>query len=384
MTWTSYLCEVTTGRMIAELPLTQVKATTHLDLGAFSAVLPLTVARQQASAAARFAAARPVLRQILEASSPGKYSVVLDQNGAPRGEWIIWQRQRSASAAAESVSLAGTEFGSILGQRLMPQNGRRYTGVDQLEIASDLILSTLRTPAVGAITISDPPATSSGVLRDRVYDPRDSTSVLQRVRELSDVVDGFEWTIQLAWAASGPMRIVRTLVLHYPRAGREQPIILDRPGPGGPPGAGNVVSVSMTEDATRLASRVYAFGAGEGPTKVVGVAESTALTDLGYPTLDRSVSFLSVNRQQTIDGHAAAGLRDAQSAKLAPTIRIRADRDPLLGDWQLGDRMLLKVEPSPAWPDGLDGWVRAVGWTFNPGTSPELVDLSITAESGVF
>lgn len=375
--WTYYVCEVTTGRLVGELPLVNVSAQRHMKLGSFSADLPLEFPPppdgQLMTEHERFQFWRPVLRERLAITAEGKYSIVVDRDGVPLGEWIIWKRDRS-----NPTKLQGTEFGSLLERQPMP--AQVFKRADQFAIAQFMVRAGFGTPRVLGSTAITIPAAASPILRDRTYDPGDSTSILQRLDELSDVDDGFDWVIDSTWSSVGGARyITRTLRLAYPRLGIDQPITLDRPGPGG--SGGSILDFELAADATDLASRVVVYGAGEGSAKVTGVATNPTLINQGYPAMTATASYSSVSVQATINGHARALLAVAQSSEQPPTVTIRGDVEPVIGTYGLGDRVMVAVEPCPELPDGYFNKVRILGWTFTPGPGPEVVPLEVAQMS---
>src|SRR6185312_15816789 len=77
----------------------------------------------------------PARQAILESTIPGRYSIVAKYQGIVRGEWIIWQRDRSNDLAP--IDLAGAEVISFLERRVVP--GKTYSQIEQLDIAADFI-----------------------------------------------------------------------------------------------------------------------------------------------------------------------------------------------------------------------------------------------------
>lgn len=370
--WTFYVCEVTTGRLVAELPLVNVSAQRHLKRGTFSADLPLGLAGDpDATEFDRFHAQQAQLRELLQTTTPAKYSIVVDRDGTPLGEWIIWQRTRG-----NPTKLQGVEFGSLLGFQPMP--GVTFSGVDQFTIAQYMAQVGFGPANVAGSSAVSIPTSLSGVLRDRTYEAGDSTMVLQRLDELSDVDDGFDWTVEVQWVSIGGVRYIsRTLQLSYPRAGMNRSIILDQPGPGGSGGA--ILGFDLQEDGTNLANRAMAFGSGDGLKKVIGVATNSALITAGYPAMTAVATYSSVSVPATLNGHARSLLSLSQSPELPPTVTIRGDVEPEIGSYTLGDIVRVQVDPRPEYPDGYNEDVRIQGWTFTPGVGPEIVPLEITS-----
>lgn len=111
------------------------------------------------------------------------------------------------------------DYRAVLGRRILwTGDTLTYTAVDQTDIAWDLIRQT-QAHASGGLGISKSfPDGYTGVPRDREYEVGDSIG--QRIQELSDVINGFDWDI-LPASASG-------LLLHawYPQRGSDRGVVL--------------------------------------------------------------------------------------------------------------------------------------------------------------
>lgn len=383
--YTYFATEITSGRVVAELPLTGVTAERNLKGGKFGATLSMKAQVlpplfDGETDAARFARSATRLQELRETTTPGKYSIVVDRDGVPVGEWIIWQR-----TTAEPYTLQGSEFLSILDHRFV---GRSQTVdfqfVDQSVIAATLVSQTMTSGAglpayldvPGFGGVPQDPQFLSGQLRQRTYQVADNVG--QRLAELSDVQGGFDMTVSTRWRSVASTRYVqRTLSIGYPRAGYDWGFVFDQPGPGYPGGA--IVSLSYDEDAANLASQVWALGQGNGTDQLLGYASRNDLQGRSFPVLERSVSYSTVSDQRTINGYAAALVNASQSAELPPVVVVRADADPVFPTYSLGDRVLVVLDPTPALPSGYRNAVRILGFTLQPPTAgPEFVALTVT------
>lgn len=376
-TYTYYACDLRTGLVQAELPLVNLSGTVQLSgTGEMNADLPLA----QLGRADRI--------EMLFATTPGRMSIVLDRDGVVAGEWIVWKRSRSNDSTP--VKLIGSQLASFLERRLMI--GSIYGG-DQIRIAESLARQGFWVNqsggAAGSLLLDIPEGQLSGVRRDRTYDQVDGT-VGQRMEELAAVDGGFEYAVESEWSADTALRRVqRTFRTYYPLAGKDQPWTLEPAftqssilsidqSLAGELG-GSIVSVSLDEDATRLASVAYAIGSGEGVEKIIGRKANGALVAQGYPQMEVSRAWTSVINQPVIDGHAQALLDLSQDPILPPKVTILADGDPSIREISIGDRCQIRVDESANFPDGFAGQVRILGWTYGPPSEgPELVDLEIT------
>jgi hypothetical protein len=174
----------------------------------------------------------------------------------------------------------------------------------------------------------------------------------------------------------------RQLVLAYPRAGNDLDLILDASGIREV--AGNVLGVSVAEDATTLASQSWAIGGSPSGSDVPvhGIAQNdTLVTDYGYPYLQNSRSYTSVIEQPTIDGHAQSLLALSQSSEIPGSLTLVLEGATGMDSFGLGDRFTLAIGESINFPTGDELRVRVLGWTLKPpAEGPELLDLQIARE----
>lgn len=362
--WVFYVAEVTTGQIVADLPLATFTGGRSLTGGSMSATLPV--------------AHLPVdlRRQYVDFTAPGRYSVIAERDGVVAGEWVIWKRSRSNDE--KPLTLTGNEVVSLLDRRVM--GGWTWTGVEQLEIARQLVVEgfagagdPLTRP--GGVLVTVPAITPSGQLRDRTYKQLDGT-IGQRLKELSEVQGGFDYLIDTT--RTGQL-VTRTARFHYPRAGIDLPYVFESGSAGYP--QGNVTAITLSEDGTTLASKAHAIGSTSGDVALVGGFQDLALVTAGWPYLERTQTWSDVTVQATIDSYAHSLWQDSQSAEQPITLSVLADAFPTCGDYALGDRLAFRIEPSGNFPDGYTGTIRVIGWTHQPGVGPETLTLSIMKES---
>ena len=376
--YTYFACELTTGRVLGEIPATGFTGTVKLDgTGEMSFTLNL----------ASFPEARR--RDLLFATTPGRVSIVLDRDGAPVGEWILWKRRRSNDFAP--ISLSGTEIMSY-GQTQQIA-AVTYVALDQATIASNMAQQIFGTPgAAGSVAMTVEIPAPTGVLAARRYE-RYEGSIGDKLVELSSADNGFDYTVTQQWSMTPGARYVqRTWRLAYPTAGTDRSFALDQASsrytldPDSPVDViasqgGAILDIAMDEDGHRLASVAYALGAGEGFDKTIGIASNDKLVAQGYPRMVTTESYSTVNQLPRATALARALLANSQDPAVPPELSIRGDADPGIADLNLGDRVRATVEPSINFPDGLNRKVRVLGWTFDPPESgPEVIKLLIDGE----
>lgn len=358
--WTFYAVEIATGRVVSELMLANVKAQIRLtSAGSFSAELPVTQYSDPV-----------IIANLLQITTPGKYSVVVDLDGQIVGEFAIWTRERDISG--NTVNLSGLELVSLLDHRMMWDWA--WTGVEQLDIAKFLAQEGF-TSALGYVTaaMTFPPYTPSGVPRDRNTYKKLDGSIGQRLRELSQVDNGFDYYVHNAWAQTSQLVVQRSFTMAYPRAGVDQAFTFEL--------AGNLATGKLTEDASSLASRAFALGATTNNVPLIGERDDLTLVNQGYPLLDRSGSWTSVTAQSTINDYAQALLVGSQTGGTNQPLvaTVFADVDPMFGQYGLGDRVQVVIHPVATFPNGYSSTVRIVGWDLAPDvTTPPTINLVLT------
>lgn len=240
-------------------------------------------------------------------------------------------------------------------------------------------------------------ALSAGVARDRTYTDDSDKSVLSVLTELSGVIGGPEFTVTWRWLHS-PERLVPTLVIgdrigHAPLADLRPAATFELPG--------NVASASYTEDysAGRFARDVMATSSGVGAARPESPRQVAADDD--RPAFQYRFSpSTSITEVSTLTEHARKALAAMQTGSRSLSLTaVNGDGVRLGKDWALGDDVgyelgglgpspdlvvvrdayvdeytdayganaLVKKYPNgrdtvPAFPGGLEGVARAIGW----------------------
>lgn len=167
---------------------------------------------------------------------------------------------------------------------------------------------------------------------NRSYKAVELGKVWERIDQLSDVAGGPEFAFTPRMAGSTKIEWVMQVgnpLLTQTGADWQW----DLAG-----GASSVLNMDVSRDATKLASRGWAIGAGQADDAVIGMAEDTALVQSSdFPLLEASVSQTSVSVQSTIDSYAQALL--ASSSRPWQTWKLTVSRSgsPALGDYRPGD-----------------------------------------------
>ncbi|MEU3917124.1 hypothetical protein [Streptomyces sp. NPDC029004] len=231
--------------------------------------------------------------------------------------------------------------------------------VDQFDIARQLV-DYAQNAQGGDIGITHD-TDVSGIARDRTFVRYDLHSIGDLLDDLAAVENGFEWRIASFRDADG--RRVKRLQLGHPviRAGASE-VVLDHPGP--------VLSYTWPVDATGKANAWQTRGASINTNQA---ADSYPLTSpvlvadndiaAGWPRLDGSSDYTTVEQQATLDAHARADWTAARHPVTIPeiTVLLGGNITPAL----LGATIRLRIRD--LWhPTTLDARYRVVGMSVTP------------------
>ena len=201
------------------------------------------------------------------------------------------------------------DYRAVLDRRILySADTLTYTGVDQLDLAWQLIQQTQGKPG-GALGISKGFADgSTGILRDRTYEAGDSIG--QRVQELSEVIDGFDWDILPASASS------LLLQAWYPERGSDRGVVLEV--------GGLAATVNREAGTSDYANAIRYTG-----ESLLAAVESGA-ADLADPAAfpqgrwDLALGDEGLTTQAALDDRAAWQLAQSQVPRPTYTVRLRA------------------------------------------------------------
>lgn len=351
-TYRYLFADLRTNKVLAELPVRRP----HFELGlpragSFSATLPLTDPK--------ITALDPI-----NATIPTRTAIYVDRDGVLLWGGIIWTRRYKS--ATKTLELAGAEFRSYFDHRDIVVTAS-YAGADQLAIARALVTDA-QAYTGGDIGISVGTQVS-GVLRDRTYNGYELKNLGEALTQLSEVENGFDLAVDVAYVAGVP---TKTLSLGYPRRGRRAPDsgwLFDYPG--------NIADYDWPEDGTAMATTRRATGAGDQQGMLVASATDPSLIDAGYPLLEDVRAYGDVVIQSTLQAHANADLAASKQILTLPTLTVRADMDPTIGTYIVGDDARVRITDE-RFPAGVDGFFRIVNIAVDPqDDGPEKVVLTL-------
>ena len=302
---------------------------------------------------------REIAGRARRALVPGRTGVWVERGREIWWGGILW----TLALASDQRGFLGAQiqcggWESYLYRRLLLDT-QEAAGVDQFDLVRGLLDYVQNTPG-GNIGLTYDTHTS-GVARDRTYLRYDLHSIGDLLDDLAAVEDGFEWRV--ASYRDGDGRRVKRLMLGYPviRAGTAD-IVLDHPGP--------VLSYSWPVDATQKANAWQSRGATVNRNQaeeslplmssLLVVADDIAA---GWPRLDGTSDYTTVEQQNTLDAHARADWTAARRPVEIPEVEVLLGNNitPAL----LGATVRLRIRD--LWhPDVLDARFRVVGMSINP------------------
>lgn len=360
--------DLLTDRLIAELPLAGVRYGQILNRAGSMDASTLTLPVGDANAA----------RDYLDGTDPNRRGLLIERDGVI--VWDGWWRNREFKQAGFGFDqLRAEERWSIFHWREV-RNTLTYSDTtdDQLAIARSLVAYAQAKPGgdlgVGA------GSELSGVKRQLVVNFYEARKVGQIIEDMTDNIDGFDFTVETAVVGED---IIRTFRCFYPRRGHTAVttgLVFEW--------GSNIVDLAWPDDGTNSANSYFAIGAGEGDAMLRSTAAWPEKFDEGYPLLEDSLSLKEVSIQATLDGHAQRALQDQGVPVSLPKLTVLGDVntkgepvDPQYGSYVPGDeaRISIPAGQTPRFPDGLDTYRRIVAIDVHPPDDQngvELVDLT--------
>jgi len=302
---------------------------------------------------------REIARRARRALLPGRTGVWVERGREIWWGGILWTLALSSDQRGflgADVQCGGWE--SYLFHRLL-YHTQVAEQVDQFDIVRGLIDYVQNTEG-GNIGLTYDTHTS-GVLRDRTYLRYDLPTIGELIEQLAAVENGFEWRV--ASYRDGDGRRVKRLQLGHPviRAGTTD-IVLDHPG--------RVLTYRFPTDGTVKANAWQSRGASinnnlaaESYPLTSSLLVNTADIADGWPRLDGSSDYMTVERADTLNAHARADAAAALHPVTVPevTVLLGGNITPAL----LGATVRLRIRD--LWhPETLDARYRVVGMSINP------------------
>lgn len=304
----------------------------------------------------------------VNATRPGAVWIVcLDDDGqTPLWGGMVIDRETSHGGSVE-LSLATPE--AYFDRRYV--GDITYAASPQNLIAKTLVEDWAKTGALRGIPIRVQIVGGNGMARDHEYKDTQDKTLYSALQEFSGLIGGPEWTV--GWEN------VNSLITPVFYVG-------DRIGAAAPAGLGpaaqfylpgSVTGAKTKESYTSQAgaNRVMAVSSGSADARPQSDVQSNA-TDL-RPTFEhRWTPNTDIKETSTLNDHAQRALAAMKNGSIGLELTANRQEAPKLGrDWFIGDEIGFDLV-SPAWPNGITGTGRAVGWRMDADTIQPLIDVT--------
>lgn len=344
------------GKMIADLP--------ELEL---SGMFGCTMMRYETQTASLPVLTAP--ENWRQATRPGAVFIVcLDDDGqTPLWGGMVIDRKTTHDGPAQ-LSLVTVE--GYFDRRYV--GNRTYTATAQNLIAKDLVESYAATADMLGIPIRvEVVGSSAAGIRDRSYKTVEDKTLYSVLGDLAGIINGIEWTV--GW--ENVNNLITPVFYVGSRIGRSAPAGLGPAAQFYLPGS--VTSAELDESYTSQlgANRVIAVSSGVDDARPQS-SQKSYTTDQRPAFEFRWSPSTSIKETATLDAHADRALAAMKDGGLGLEITANREEAPRLGkDWFIGDDIGFDLV-SPAWPDGITGVARVVGWRMDADTIQPLVDVT--------
>ncbi|RSN65357.1 hypothetical protein DMH01_02960 [Amycolatopsis sp. WAC 04182] len=297
------------------------------------------------------------VREPRSLTEPGRTAIYVDRDGDLLWGGIIWTSRYSA--AKGTLELGASDFLSYFDHRLVldPADLTRtvpFTG-DQIAVAQGAV-RLAQSHVDGDLGVTFLGATASGVARTVSYTPAEAKAVAEVLRDLAGADDGFDFAFDVRYDGSGA--IERFLRFGYPRLGQ----------PGGPHvweyGA-NLIDFGWPSDAASMATRM--LGTSSGGTGAPVIRADPSAHGAGWPLLEAAAPQLDTADANLLAAHVAGELAVRRRPVVLPELTVRADLDPVVGSYSVGDDARMLIDDPFFAGDLLDVTVRILGFSVTPG-----------------
>lgn len=208
------------------------------------------------------------------------------------------------------MEVGALDYRAVLRRRnLLAADTLTYTAADQAEIAWGLV-NTTQAHTGGDLGISKGWAgtTPTGVSRDRTYEPGDKVG--ERIQELSEVIDGFDWDIVPESASS------LSLQVYFPQRGSDRGVVLE---------AGGLVRAWRREVAAADYGNALRYTGSTDPVTTPVEAEASDLAGRAEGRWDLTFGDEGLGTQQTLEDRALWQLAQSQVVTPIYTLTLVAD-----------------------------------------------------------
>ena len=265
--------------------------------------------------------------QLVSATSlaPGGTGVYLVRDGVILWGGVIWTLRMDVGSSEATIAAEG--FMSYL-RRVNIHSDLAYSGIDQGAIAKDLLE---RAMARGGADIGlTAPVPTPSTSRDRVYPAIERKSYGSAIEQLAAVRDGFTWRFEHSWdeTLGG---VDTTLQLDVSPLGRLTSIVFDL--------GTNMALLDLSLDGKAMTNYAEAWGAADVSERGFFRAAFDASAITNFPLLEMKTSFSDVKSADTLQEKADEMIARGASPLRRLKIEVFAGAVPVLGSYEVGDRV---------------------------------------------
>jgi hypothetical protein len=343
--------DLITGQIYEEIPCEGVSVNMTLQGGEFRGSFGLDLTGKNNE-------------DIVNATIPGKTFVVMEVGDVVQWGGMVWSR--TYQSQAKVAQLYAKTLDQYPSKRIV-ETDKTWVGIDARQVFLDLYTDMQADPY--SLKVDLPAGSYSGL---EVASFATSSSELQTYRTAMDsaanTTDGFEWTID--WQRIGNS-YKRTLRIGTPLGQPESSysVVFEYPG--------NILNYWRNDTIGTAGTSIYGVGAGEGTDMGIIEVVHADLLSGGFPRYDQVISFKDIS---DVDRLQALTEKQAQIYK-APqpvyTVEMKADREPMFGDWSIGDYCRLELM-DPLHPLGSRFSTRIIAWEYTPPQSSAASEVRLT------
>ncbi|CAL9607764.1 hypothetical protein SUDANB95_05525 [Actinosynnema sp. ALI-1.44] len=327
--WTYTVHDLLTNVQLTELPLTGVGYSLVLnDAGEMSGsfrVDPRSSPKRR-------------VRDPYDATMPCRRAVYAWRDGVPQWGGIIWTRRYDSDTGVVEIQCA--DWWSYFDHRkVLPllsfpisvefeiaELVASQSNVDQNAIARYLVTLAQSHTQGNIGIVAD--TTTSGITRTRNWYGFELQDTGEALRQLSRVLNGPDIHFGVSPSLDANGRPVRTMRTGDPMLGQQGSAWVWEYG-------ANVTRYTWPSDGSRYRKRVFAVG--KGIEQGIPIAATQDDTRPAWPLIEGEYGYSSVSEPSTLQAHADSDQIAARLPVVLPTLTVRGDRSPRIGEWSVGD-----------------------------------------------
>lgn len=337
-----------TGDIIEEIRLTSVSIKQSLSSGEFRGTFQLDQTGKDNDT-------------LVTATTPGRTFCIVERDGVPIGDFIIWTR--TYQSQAKVAELYGTSWKDYTESRIITSS---YSANDVEQTTIMLDLYTLMQSANNSLRITLPQTLNTGITKSISVSGSEYKTYRQVMDSIADTSDGFDWLVSIRKDSND--RYERFLAMGYPEIGARNtnhamPVfeyIHTQEGPGG-----NITNYWANDSMGSAATNFYGIGSGEGAAMLVSNFVHFDLLSSGFPRYDSTYDRKDVNEQVILNGLTAQQGTIYKAPLCTITAEVRANTDPEFGSYGVGDACKIVINDT-RFPNTLQKVTRILGYEYYP------------------